>query len=252
MIYGPTPFDAIRLTLNKMAKADINALLQLGIKVVKQEADGIYLVTMGKNSFRTKSEIPLTPGKEYWVDTRHTKSGMVSLARPHPKPLLLKKEGFLPLQKSLLEELANESDPVESIKNMLLQMTSSAQNKEQFQTLVQLLFSLQQGVVTLPFEERGKRVLLQLKKDKKNETLKQKSVKFYAAFNNIGPVEGTIVRYDDKNCLDLEVFYPKTARLLEGLKKELKHFSQVSIALRPSAILPFWESDTYGLLDMRG
>ncbi|BBG65488.1 hypothetical protein NNO_0785 [Hydrogenimonas sp.] len=253
MIYGLTPLHAARKILSKLAKIEINALLQTGIEVLEQKSDGSYLIRLGRHTLQTKSETALVPGKEYWVDMEQTKEGSVRLSRLHPKPLLLKKEGFWIFGKELLSELSKESDPAEAVKEKFMQMMASSQSRESFQSLTQMLISLQHGVVTLPVEDRGRRMLLQMRKKKReNETLKEKSVEFYAAFNNLGPVEGAIVRYGEKKDLKLEVFYPKTARLLESLKEDLPGFSNISVSLSSQTIAPFWESDSLGLLDIRG
>ncbi len=252
MIQGLTPLHAAHRILAKLSKMEINALLQLGIEVLERKGDGTYTVRMGNQTFQTKSEIPLAPAKEYWVDIERTKEGVIHLTKPHPKPAMLKKDGFLPIGERLLADIAEDSDPAEGLKERIMQMMAAAQSKESFQSLSQLLLSLHHGVVTIPFEERGRRALLQMRKGESGETLNEKSVEFYAAFNNLGPVEGAIARHGEKRVVKLEVFYPKTARLLEDLKGELPGFSQVTVALRPSAILPFWENDTLGLLDIRG
>ena len=252
MIQGLTPLHAARQILAGLSKIEINALLQLGIEVLERKGDGTYMIRMGNHTLQTKSETPLVPAKEYWVDMERAKDGVIHLTKLHPKPAMLKKEGFLPIGNRLLADIAEDSDPAEGVKERLVQMMAASQNKESFQNLSQLLLSLHQGILTLPFEERGKRALLQMREGKSDGTLKEKSVEFYAAFNNLGPVEGSIVRHGEKKVMKLEVFYPKTAQLLESLKEELPGFSQISIALRPSAILPFWESDSLGLLDIRG
>ncbi|WP_457592743.1 hypothetical protein [Hydrogenimonas sp.] len=252
MIHGLTPLHAAHRILSGLAKVEINALLQMGIKVLEKKGDGTFLIQLGRHTLQTKSEAPLIPGREYWVDMQQGKEGAIRLTKLHPKPLLLEKEGFVPLGRDFLSNLSAEEDPAGGAKERLMQMMASAQSKEQFHTLGQLLLSLHQGVLTIPIEERGKRMLLQMRRGKKNETLKQKSVEFYAAFNNLGPIEGAIVRQGEKSIVNMEVFYPKTAHLLNSFKEELSGFSRISVSLRTSPITPFWESDTLGLLDIRG
>ncbi len=252
MIYGLTPIQAARQILAGLAKVEINALLQLGIEVLEKKGDGTFVIRLGQHKLQTRSETPLLPGREYWADIEQHKEGPVRLTRLHPKPLLLQKEGFIAFGREFIAKLAAEEDPAGSVKEHLMQMMAASSNKEQFQTLSQLLLSWHQGVVTIPFKERGKRMLLQMRRGKKNETLKQKSVEFYAAFNNLGPIEGAILLHGDETLLNMEVFYPKTANLLNGLKGELAGFSQISVSLSDSAITPFWESETLGLLDIRG
>ncbi len=252
MIQALTPLHAAQKILSGMAKVEINALLQLGIKVLEKRDDDTFLIRLGQHTIQTKSEAPLIPKREYWADIEQDRYGTIRLTRLHPKPVLLQKDEFFSFRHDILTKLAEQEDTVGYIKEHIMQMMASSQNKEQFQTLAHLLLSLHQGVVTLPFTERKKRMLLQMRRGKKNDTLKQKSVEFYAAFNNLGPIEGEILIHEGKSLLNIEVFYPKSANLLKDFKEELAGFWRISVSLSGSAITPFWESETLGLLDIKG
>ncbi|WP_457595038.1 hypothetical protein [Hydrogenimonas sp.] len=252
MIRGLTPLHAARQILAKLSAIEVNALLQLGIRVEKSEGDGTYLIRLGQHTLQTRSDLPLIPGREYWVDMERTEEGFIRLLRPLLKPKMLQKEGFVPFEADLLAKLSEEKNPAEGLRERIVQTMAATQSREQFLTLSQLLLSLHHGVVTLPILAKGRRTLLQMRKGGKNETLKQKSVEFYAAFNNLGPVEGAIAWHGENRVLKLAVYYPKTLHLLEGAREELTGFSQVTVVRSPEAIRPFWESETSGLLDIRG
>ncbi|MCF6201540.1 MAG: hypothetical protein L3J42_05400 [Hydrogenimonas sp.] len=254
MIYSLAPVAAAQKIVAQLAKMEINAILQTGIEVLQKEGEGAFLIKMGRHTLQTKSETPLTPGKEYWVDIEESKKGIIHLTRLHPRPETLKKGVFTPLGGSdILEKIAQDRDPVESFKERVLYMMASSQSKDQFQSLAQMLLALHNGVVTMPIQERGKRAILQMKRRRAQESSsKEKSVEFYAAFNNLGPIEGRIVIYEKSYSLSLEVFYPKTARLLSGLKDKLSGFSNISVKIRDSFIFPFWESERLSLLDIKG
>ncbi len=252
MIRGLTPLHDAHRILARLSAIEVNALLQLGIRVETSEGDGTYLIRLGRHTLPTKSDLPLLPGREYWVDLERTGEGPIRLLRPLLKPKILQEEGFVPFRTDLLAQLSEEKSPIDGFRERLVQMMAATQSREQFQTLSQLLLSLHHGVVTLPILAEGRRTLLQMRKGGKNETLKQKSVEFYAAFNNLGPVEGAIAWHGELSLLKLEVYYPKTLHLLEGLKEELTGFSQITVVRSPEPIRPFWESETDGLLDIRG
>ena len=93
MIYGLTPVKAAQAVLGKLAAIEVNALLQLGIEVLEKQDHQRFLIRMGQHTFTTKSDTPLEPGREYWVEMAQTREGIVHLRRIHPKPLLLQK-GF--------------------------------------------------------------------------------------------------------------------------------------------------------------
>lgn len=252
MIYGLTPVKAAQALLGKLAAIEVNALLQLGIEVLEKQDHQRFLIRMGQHTFTTKSDTPLVPGREYWVEMAQTREGIVHLRRIHPKPLLLQKtlpEGF---DLRFFKEIAKTSDPTERLRERLLQAMATTESKTHFQNLTQLLLSLHQGVVTLPIEERGRKMLLQMRKRKRNEVLNEKSVEFYAAMNNLGPVEGTLYLSGGRRTLVLELFYPKSVSLLEREKGNLEGFDRVEIRHRTEAVHPFWDGERPGLLDIKG
>ncbi|WP_300364830.1 hypothetical protein [Hydrogenimonas sp.] len=252
MIFGLTPVKATQALLGKLAAIEMNALLQIGIKVLEKQDSQHFLIQMGRHTFTTKSETPLEPGRDYWVEMAQTREGIVHLKRLHPKPHMLQKHFPEHFGSDFLERLTEKPDPSTHLKEQLLQNMASAGSKEQFQNLTQLLLSLHQGIVTLPIEERGKKMLLQMRKKKKREGLNQNSVEFYAAMNNLGPIEGTIHRTEHRQLLKLELFYPKSLVLLEREKEHLNGFDQIEIRLKTESIEPFWDGAQPGLLDIKG
>ncbi|RUM46108.1 MAG: hypothetical protein DSY46_00855 [Hydrogenimonas sp.] len=252
MIYGLTPVQASMKFFSRLNQIEINALLQLGIKVLSQEKDGAFLIKMGQHTFTTKSETALQPGREYWVDLHQSREGIVYLKRLLPKPLLLTQLTQPLFDGKFLEELPHKKEPAGAFKEYLLQALASASNKEQFQTLTQLLLALHQGIFSLPIYQDGKKMLLQMRQRKKNKNLNQKSIEFYAAMNNIGPIEGKIVQFEDQCTLTLEVYYPKSVHLLQQHINSLKGFDHININLSSAPIHPFWEGEQSGLLDIKG
>jgi len=252
MIYGLTPVKAAQRVLGKMAAIEVNALLQLGIEVLEKQNPQRFLIRMGQHTFTTKSDTPLEPGREYWVEMDQTREGVVRLKNVHPKPVLLQKhfeEGFTA---DLFKRLTEKSDPDKAVKEQLIQWMATTTGKEQFQNLTQLLLSLHYGIVTLPFRKEGRKMLLQMRKAQKNEDLNQKSVEFYAAMNNLGPVEGVVCHIGHRNILKLELYYPKSVALLEKRKEALEGFDQIEIRHKADPIPPFWDGEKPGLLDIKG
>ncbi|WP_201352886.1 hypothetical protein [Hydrogenimonas urashimensis] len=252
MIYGMTPVKAAQAVLGKMAAIEVNALLQLGIRVLEKQASGRYLVEMGRHTFTTKSDTPLEPGLEYWVEMADSREGIVHLKRLHPKPLLLKKGFMESFTLETLQQISKKSDPSGTIRDHLLQTLSSAQSKEQFQNITQLLLSFHQGVLTLPIEDKGRKMLLQMRRRGKNKDLNQKSVEFYAAMSNLGPIEGVIDRTDHLTTLRLNLYYPKSVALLEREKTHLEGFDRIEIRCKEEQIHPLWDGKQPGLLDIKG
>ena len=252
MIYALTPVKAAQAVLSRMAAIEINAMLQTSIEILDREGNGRFLIRMGQHTFTTKSETPLIPGRAYWVDMAQTKEGIIQLHRPHPKPLLLQKAFQNLFDTHLLRKLAEQEHPASSLKEHILHTMASTASKEQFQNLTQLLLSLHQGVVTIPMESGGRRALLQMRRHKRERDLNQKSVEFYAAMNNIGPVEGRITQGGGKRYLALTLFYPKSVALLQRHADELEGFDRVEIRRKKSEIAPFWDASSTALLDIKG
>ena len=250
MIFGLTPVQSVQAILNQIAKIEINALLQMGIKVLDAKPDGRYLIQMGQHTFETKSDQPLIPGRTYWVSMSQTKEGVIHLSRLHPKPQLLQKGHFFELP--FLERLAKSPDPAGGYKELVMQQMAHAASKEQFQNLTALLMSMHHGVLSIPLERQGRKSLLQMRKKGSNEKLNQKSVEFYAAMTNLGPVKGLVMQQNQINKVTLKVHYRKSVDFLKRHTEELKGFEWVEIVHHPQTIAPFWDGDSRSLLDIRG
>ncbi|WP_456383441.1 hypothetical protein [Hydrogenimonas sp.] len=253
MIYGLTPVKAAQALLGRLAAIEVNALLQLGIEVLEKQDHQRFLIRMGQHTFTTKSDTPLVPGREYWVEMAQTREGIVHLRRLHPKPLFLGKKYPPDLDRELFDALTDGSAPGERFKKHLLHTLASTETKEEFQNILQLLLSLHHGIFTLPIGKKWKKTLFQFRSGKKKSAnLNKNSVEFYAAMNNLGPVRGTIFHKDDRMSLSIELFYPKSLKLLEREKDELRRFDRIEIRLAEEFILPMWENEKSGLLDIKG
>jgi hypothetical protein len=191
-------------------------------------------------------------GHEYWIRMRHSREGIVHLEKLMLKPAMLKMAKTLPIDLDFLKNLAKESDPGGSFKEHLLHQMAAATSKESFQNLTQLLLSLHQGVLSLPMKERGRSMLLQMRKRRQNRDLNEKSVEFYAAMHNLGPLEGIIVQTDSRRDLTLSLHYPESVALLERHIGTLEGFTTVTIKPASAPVEPFWDKERASLLDIKG
>jgi len=261
MIYGLNPIQPTKALLSKLSAIEVNALLQLGIKVLKKEGINSFLIQLGRHKFTTKSNTPLETDREYWVQMSQTKDGIIQLKHLHPKPNLMQK--YLPFNfkdknffdENFFDSLTNKSSkPMESLKSQIMQTMATTNSKDEFTTLTQMLLSLHHGVISLPFSEKGKKMLLQMrKKTKKNQELNKNSLEFYAAMNNLGPIEGEIIQLNGSKHLKLKLFYPRSVELLKKESSRLGGFSSIQIIQKETPILPFWDiKDQVCLLDIKG
>ena len=252
MIYGLTPVQAARAVLERIAAIEINALLQIGVEVVERRPDGLYTIRMGRHTFTSRSDTPLKEGHGYWAQLVQTKEGIVQLKRLHPKPLLLQKNFDGALPPDLFSRLRDSGEPMQAMKEQLLQALAHAPNKESFQNLTQLLLSLHAGVLTIPWKREGRPALLQMRQSRKEEDLNRKRVEFYTAMNNLGPIEGTLLLAGRERILNLSVHYPRSVALLERRRDALQGFDRVEIVRKEGKIAPFWDATGTSLLDIKG
>ena len=252
MIYGLTPVQAARAVLERIASIEINALLQIGVEVVQKRPDGLYTIRMGRHTFTSRSDTPLQEGHGYWAQMVQTKEGIVQLKRLHPKPLLLQKNFEEAIPHDLFAKLRDTNEPMHTMKEQLLQAMAHAPNKESFQNLTQLLLSLHAGVLTIPWKREGRRALLQMRQRKREEDLNRKRIEFYAAMNNLGPIEGTVLEVENVRILNLSLHYSRSVTLLEKRKGELQGFDRVEIVLKEAKIAPFWDASGTSLIDIKG
>lgn len=253
MIYGLTPINTTKALLRKLTSIEVNAILQVGIKVLKKSDANSFLIQLGRHNFTTKSDIPLETGIEYWAQLSQTKEGIVQLKRIHPKPKLLQKIEFFKFEQELFDSIIKNSKTANSIKDQIIQILAHTNSKDEFESLTQMLLSLHNGILTLPIEEKGKKMLLQMRKraGRKNES-ESSSIEFYASFNNLGPIEGEILQANQALHLKLKLFYHRSVSILKKYCDNLEGFSSINIIEKESYILPFWDgSEKNYLLDIK-
>lgn len=251
MIYALTPMEAVRAIMANIGRIEVNALLQVGIKVLEEGPKRHYLIQMGSQTFQSKSDQPLKPGVEYWGEITHTKEGIIHLKNLHPKPSLLRQETFFDFE--MVEDLAKKSHPVRHFKEHILHLMAQSQSKEHFQNLTSLLLSMHQQILSLPLKYEGRSLLLQMKsRSEKGKEQRSKSVEFYAALNNLGPLEGVVTVQNHLKEVVLRLFYKKSVQWLKGELLRLKGFERVEVLHSSHPVLPLWDAEGSALLDIKG
>ena len=254
MIYGLKPVNATKALLGKLSAIEVNALLQIGIKVLKKRGTNSFLIQLGRHKFTTKSNTPLESGREYWIVMSQSKEGIIHLKHIHPKPLLLQKFSPLQLNQDFFESVSQKNRPIDSIKNQIMQAMAETNSKDEFATLTQMLLSLHNGVFTIPLIQNGKKMLLQMRKGKRKKSEYEKDkLEFYAAMNNLGPIEGEITLVNGSKHLKLTLFYPRSVGILKKASRQLEGFSSINIVQAEAPILPFFDGvNLVSLLDIKG
>jgi len=249
MIYGLNPVQSTKTLLSKLSTIEVNALLQIGIRVLKKEKRGSFLIQLGRHKFTTKSSTPLEINRDYWVQMLQTKDGIIQLKNLHPKPLLLQNFFSPQLNQDFFNSILKKDTTVDSIKNQIIKAMETTKSKDEFIILTQMLLSLHNGVFTIPLIQNGKKMLYQMRKSKLNT----KKLEFYIAMNNLGPIEGEVTISNGLRHLKLTLFYQRSAELLKKVSKELDGFSSMNIVQTKSHILPFFDdTNLASFLDIKG
>ncbi len=193
-------------TLNRFEGIkEFNASLPVKIEVKKEINPIRFLIQLGNREIETKSYIPLKVGKKYLAQIKEGKySIQISNLKEYPKILEnLKKINFtkeflVPDKKEIMHHLAN------------------ANNKNEFIFWMNVFLSLHQKTYHLIINDK-KKAIMQLK-------YKKNTLKFYAAFENLGEIEGIL----SENYLKFFCEFDSTVNLINLYKEELPFIVEVS------------------------
>lgn len=244
----------ISILKEALAKAEVtrfNSNLPISIKVLRKMDGLFYKLQLGNKEFDTRSLKQLDIGAKYWGDFNKSKEGIINISNLLKKPNILQKNQlFLQFNEKALTELLSSKDPRGIYKSLLLDQLSKAGSKAEFVQLSNMLLAFQEGVVTIPYRENSIESILQYKKNKQEqrESEDSLSIDFYAAFDNLGPIDGTLYMYDDMVSGVINCQYKKTQMLLENIKEELSF--EVVIGMKEQ-IKPLHELDN-SLLNLKG
>ncbi len=232
-----------------------NSVLPVTIDVVEKNTQNQYMLKIGNKEISTKSVMDLDVGSKYWgVMKEDPQLNTLSLSQLLKKPKLLQMQrtNFLPeFTETKLQELITKENPKAELKAVLLEKLSQAVNKNEFMTLTNMIAALNENVFTMVLKEGNQNTMFQFKKRKKStpDSKEDAKIDFYAAFENLGPVEGVISVVGDEKKLSLSLFYEES---LEFLKNELEYLDLEGFLYKKDKnIEPLFELSA-SLLDMRG
>ena len=241
--------------LSNLKTARFNSLLPMTIDVLDKSKENLYMLKIGTKELSTKSAMNLEVGSKYWGMMKEDASlNSLSLSQLLKKPKLLQmqRDNFLPqFTETKLAELFSKANPKTEFKLMLLDKLSQASTKNEFMTLTNMIAALNENIFTMVLKEGNQNTMFQFKKRKKvNQGAKEDAqIDFYAAFENLGPVEGLISVVKDERRVSLSLFYESS---LEFLKNELEFLDLKGLLYyKDKKIEPLYEL-TPSLLDVRG
>lgn len=257
MIQQLTQIAKIEGLLSSLKTARFNALLPMGINVMEKKGANQYTLMVGNKEIQTKSMLELEVGGKYWgVMKENVKSGSITLSNLLKKPELLQKQttSFLPtFTENKLSEILSKDNPKAELKMVLLEQLSRASSKSEFMTLTNMVAALNENVFSLVLANEGQKTLFQFKKRKSKNSAKHSQdmhmMDFYAAFENLGPVEGVVEVVGDEKRLSLYLYYENSYTFLQ---KELENLNFEGVIYHKEGIIePLFEMPS-GLLDIKG
>ena len=219
---------------------NFNANLPITIEVLKQLGHDRFRLKLGRKELTTKSQKNLKEGKKYWGNFFQGKGGVLTISHLYPQPSFFQSsDNFLPLG---LDTFLTPNFSMENWKAFLIHhLTDENTAKELFSTLSIMLLALHKSVVHLPLLVEEKKMLLQFCAEGKN-------IKFYAAFENLGPIKGTLSLTNNGLEVSLEVAYEKSLYFLQKEMHKLGIITELSLC---NEIQPLFDSNDL-LLDLKG
>ncbi len=244
----------IETLLANLKTKRFNSVLPITIDVLEKGDKSQYTLKIGNKELQTKSAMTLDVGSKYWGVMKEDPNNAPTLSQLLKKPKLLQmqRKNFLPeLNSAKLQELITKENPKAEMKAVLLERLSTAMNKNEFMTLTNMIAALNENVFTMVLKEGNQSTMFQFKKRKKSspDSKEDAKIDFYAAFENLGPVEGIVSVINGERKVSLSLFYEES---LEFLKNELEYLDLEGFLYKKDKnIEPIYELSA-SLLDTRG
>lgn len=227
------------------SNVSFNTNLPMSITVLEKLHNDKYKLLLGRKELTAKSKNKLNINKKYWGILKENNENILHISNLIQKPEIFNSNlEFIDIDDLFFFQILKEDEhPIHKIKqNAIEKMASDETTKEQFLTLGHILLAQSKGVFHFPMILNNKKVLLQF-------TAKDAiSSKFYFAFENLGPIDGTITVQKDHTIVNLGAMFEKSYQLL---KREFSNsVDDINITLK-NDILPLFDYSEV-LLDMKG
>ncbi len=240
--------NPLQQILTSLSKQKIKAVIKLiSIEILGVLGDNKYLIQQGIHKLTAISDQNLSLHEKYWAVLK-TDNDTTVISNLVKYPHLLKDVQYLSniLQTDELNTILKKQNPIEALKDVLLQTASHATSKDQFTQISNLLLPLLQNIMTIPLKYKGHFGVFQLKKryNKKNKKLQ---IDFYAAFYNLGPISGVISLLDDITIINISVAFISTKLFLEQHLKDINYTITIRLKQNIDALS---DASNSGILDV--
>jgi hypothetical protein len=237
-----------------MQVARFNSVLPTTIEVLEDQYGGKYKLLIGNKTISAKSEQELSLGSLYWGTLKESKiSSVIKLSNLIKQPSIVKNMNILPrLDSFSMLNLLSSSSFSMDFKSFILENMSNTNSKFEFMYLLNILQGVGDNIFSFVLNYGSKDTLFQFKKRKnRKKDFKDNSINidFYAAFENLGPVEGYIESVDDTKRVTLYLHYEDSIKFL---KRELRSLDIEAVVYKKDSIINPLIDIKPALLDIKG
>lgn len=220
-------FNDIKYINNLLKTTRFNNQLLIPIKIIKKTDFDKYELLIGNKKISTTSHISLDEGASYWAELLPSKESHIQLSNLKKKPDILQLDKFpLAFELDSILEILKLDNPSEYIKQIALEGLSDSDTKNEFEFFMNLLSSIEQKVLSMPFIYNNRYNILQL-------APKKQSLDFFITTNNLGIIKGNILKDNNNFILNISIFFKNGYDYVSSHIKNLisEHFLQVNIHL---------------------
>jgi len=237
--------------LSKLSPQESKAFIKLiSVDVLKNLGSGKYLVNIEGKEVRVQSEASLNEGSKVWGVLEKSKNNLLLnkvfvMPKAMQNLLVLKDDfGF-----DFIQKVLESKNPAQSFKNELLEHMAKAPSKEHFSAYTQMFLALEYNIMTFPFEYQKHFGVYQMKK-RYNKKSKKSYLDFYAMFERLGVIEGSIALIEGAISVSISAVFQESIEILETELKNFPFASQTTLTLKNS-IEPLYAQEKLTLLDVR-
>jgi hypothetical protein len=186
-------------TLNRFEGIkEFNSSLPVKIEVKQQLSPIRYLIKLGNREVETKTDIPLKTGEKFIAEITE-KNSIIQIRNLRKFPKILE----------ILDKITLSKEVFDTKKESITNHIVHSQDKTEFLFFANLLLAKEKNIEHLIIQGERKKSLMQYRYTKN-------FVEFYAVFNHLGELNGTITLQK------LRIFSPfySTIKLMETFKNE--------------------------------
>ena len=177
-----------------------NNYLLIPIHVLEHIHTNAYQIQIGNKTIQTMSHIDLEVGVRYWGELVNAENSL-QFSNLKKQPSMLQMNDFaLSFEYKSLEHLFALQNLSVYMKNTVLQAMSEAKNKYEFNFLINLLTSMENQTITIPYTYASKNNFMQFQ-------CKDEQMHFYITTNNLGAISGVIVKHNNAFAIEVNTFF---------------------------------------------